>query len=422
MDQFISLVNPEREIQPFVVNLTGINSKMLRTAPKFYEVAKRIVEITEDCIIVAHNAEFDYRILRTEFSRLGFDYKRKTLCTVELAQEIMPEQESYSLGKLTRSLGIPVTDRHRASGDAVATVKLFKMLLARDLNKHIIQDAVKAEPKYQMATNLKSIITDLPSITGVFYFHDTFGKIIYIGRSKNIRSRVNQHFTSTNTHSKKIQKQVAAVTYEATGNELVAMLKENAEIKLNKPVFNKTRRSTFTSALYSFTDDDGYVHLKIGAVDGRKNAIATFSNYQSGKKFLHKAIEKYTLCPKLVGLDASKTHCFKYPINECKGACIQVESPDDYNIRIQHLIAENNYEGQDLLIVDKGRVLEERSVLLIENGIFKGLGFYDLNFQITNKKVLDSIITPMTDTKETKHIIQNYLRKTKQVKIIQLNT
>lgn len=395
---------------------------MLRTAPKFYEVAKRIVEITDDCIIVAHNAEFDYRILRTEFSRLGFEFKRKTLCTVELAQEIMPEQESYSLGKLTRSLGIPVSDRHRASGDAVATVKLFKMLLTRDLNKHIIQDSVKAEPKYQMATNLKSIIADLPSSTGVFYFHDTYGKIIYIGRSKNIRNRVNQHFTSTNPKSKKMKKQVAAVTYEATGNELVALLKENAEIKLNKPAFNRAmRRSSFTHALYSFTDDDGYINLKIGPVDGRKNSITTFSNYQSGKQFLHKAIEKYNLCPKLVGLDISKTNCFKYPINECKGACIQVESPDDYNPRTQQLIAENSYKDQDLLIIDKGRVLEERSVLLIENGVFKGLGFYDLNFQITNKKVLDAIITPMEDNKETKHIIQNYLRKNKQTKIVELN-
>lgn len=395
---------------------------MLRSAPKFYEIAKRIVEITDNCIIVAHNADFDYRILRTEFSRLGFDFKRKTLCTVELAQEIMPEQESFSLGKLTRSLGIPVSDRHRASGDAVATVKLFKILLTKDLNKHIIQDSVKAEPKYKMAINLKSIISDLPSTTGVFYFHDTYGKIIYIGRSKNIRSKVNQHFTSTNPMSKRMQKQVAAVTYEATGNELVALLKENAEIKLNKPSFNKaTRRPIFTHALYNFTDDNGYINLKIGPVDGLESAITTFSNYQSGKQFLHKAIEKHALCPKLVGVDTSKTNCFKYPINECNGACIQNENPEEYNLRIQQLIAENNFKEQDLLIIDKGRVLEERSVLLIENGIFKGLGFYDLNFQITHKKVLDSIITPMEDTKETKHIIQSYLRRNKQVKIIRLN-
>ena len=140
-DQFISLINPEREIQPFVVNLTGINNNMLRNAPKFFEVAKRIIEITNDCIIVAHNAQFDYRILRTEFKRLGFDYSKETLCTVELAKNLIPGKDSYSLGKLTRSLGIPVSDRHRAAGDAQATVTLFKMLLAKDLNKEIIKKA-----------------------------------------------------------------------------------------------------------------------------------------------------------------------------------------------------------------------------------------------------------------------------------------
>eukprot|EP01137_Pigoraptor_chileana_P030126 Opistho-2@16280 len=108
---------------------------MLRSAPKFYEIAKRIIEITQDCIVVAHNASFDYRILRTEFKRLGYDYVKPTLCTVELSQKLIPGQVSYSLGKLVRALGIPVTDRHRASGDAMATVKLFKMLLEKDVKK-----------------------------------------------------------------------------------------------------------------------------------------------------------------------------------------------------------------------------------------------------------------------------------------------
>ena len=129
VDQFISLVNPEIPIQPFVVKLTGINNAMLVSAPKFFEVAKRIIEITSDCIIVAHNASFDYRILRTEFRRLGYNFEAKTICTVELAKKLIPEQPSYSLGKLVRALGIPMADRHRASGDALATVKLFKMLL-----------------------------------------------------------------------------------------------------------------------------------------------------------------------------------------------------------------------------------------------------------------------------------------------------
>ena len=98
IDQFVSLVNPEKPIQEFVVKLTGINNKMLRNAPKFFEVAKRIVEITKDVTLVAHNAEFDARILKTEFDRLGFDYQRNSICTVELSRKLIPDENSYRLG------------------------------------------------------------------------------------------------------------------------------------------------------------------------------------------------------------------------------------------------------------------------------------------------------------------------------------
>jgi len=154
VDQFISLVNPEIPIQPFVVKLTGINNAMLRSAPKFYEVAKRIIEITNDCVLVAHNTAFDYRILRTEFRRLGFDFNKQTLCTVELSQKLLPEQPSHSLGKLVRALGIPMADRHRASGDAMATLKLFQLLLAKDTEKSIVQELIKTEVFKGITPNL----------------------------------------------------------------------------------------------------------------------------------------------------------------------------------------------------------------------------------------------------------------------------
>ncbi|MEC3907729.1 exonuclease domain-containing protein [Tamlana sp. 2201CG12-4] len=421
VDQFISLINPEREIQPFVVNLTGINGNMLRNAPKFYEVAKRIVEITEECILVAHNAQFDYRILCTEFRRLGFDYERKSLCTVELSKDLIPNQPSYSLGKLVRSLGIPVTDRHRASGDALATVKLFKMLLDKDTNKSIIQNSVRLNPKHQLEPRHIDIIAELPAITGVYYIHKEDGEIIYIGKSKNIKKRINQHFTGTNAKSKKIQAKVTAVTYEATGSELVALLKESEEIKRVKPIYNRAlRRSIFTHALYSFEDENNYINLKIDVADGRKKSITTFSNRQSGKNFITKAVEDYSLCQKLTGLYKTKTSCFNYEIKTCEGACIQKESPDLYNNRVNTLIAKNSYDNKNMVIIDKGRDIDERSAILIENGVFKGIGFFNLNYQINNLNILESIITPMQNNRDTQHIIQSYLRKNKRLKIVEL--
>ncbi len=419
VDQFISLVNPEIPIQPFVVKLTGINNAMLRSAPKFFEVAKRIIEMTNDCVIVAHNASFDYRILRTEFRRLGYDFEAKTICTVELAKKLIPEQPSYSLGKLVRALGIPMADRHRASGDAMATVKLFKMLLDKDLEKEIVKDFIKLEVEKGIAPKLLDIIAGLPATTGIYYIHNEKGNLVYIGKSKNIRKRVNQHFTGTTTKCKKIQTEVFTVTYDETGSELIALLKESQEIKINKPIHNRAqRKSIFQLALYAEKDEKGYLNLKLQKADGRKKEITSFTSLQEGKNALFRITSAYNLCQKLTGLYVTKTNCFQYTIKECDGACTGKITPEEYNARVQGFIDKNTFENQNMVLIDKGRTINERSAVLIENGIYKGYAFYDLNYQIHNIEILKNIIIPMQNNRDTKNIIQGHVRKSKTLKII----
>ena len=421
VDQFISLVNPEIPIQPFVVKLTGINNAMLRSAPKFFEVAKRIIEITEGCIVVAHNASFDYRILQTEFRRLGFKFQKQTLCTVELSKKLLPGHPSYSLGKLVRALGIPMADRHRASGDAMATVKLFKMLLAQDVEKEILKSLVKTEIKSGMSPKLLDIVENLPSKTGIYYIHNEKGDLIYIGKSKNIKKRVNQHFTGTSRKCKKIQMEVYTVTYEETGSELIALLKESEEIKINKPIYNRAQRKTiFQWALYAVKDENGYLKLSLQKTDGRKKEITSYTSIQEGKNALFKITDQFNLCQKINGLYDTKNACFKYKIKECDGACIGEITTEEYNSRVEEFIESSQFESDNMVVIDRGRSLEERSAILIENGIYKGYCFYDLNYQITNIEVLKNIIIPMQNNRDTKNIIQAYLRKHKVMKIIKL--
>lgn len=419
VDQFISLVNPEKTIQPFVVKLTGINNAMLRSAPKFHEVAKRIIQITEDCIVVAHNASFDYRILRTEFNRLGYDYIRPTLCTVELSQKLIPGQASYSLGKLVRSLGIPVTDRHRASGDALATVKLFKMILAKDTEKEILISMIKAEIKKGLSPKLLDIVESMPTKTGIYYIHNEKGDLIYIGKSRNIKKRINQHFTGTSGRNKKIQRDVFAVTHEETGSELIALLKEIEEIKINKPIYNqRQQKSMFHWALYASKDINGYLALHVQKADGRKKEITSFSSLQEGKNFLLKTTAEHTLCQKINGLYETKNGCFQQKIKECNGACLGKETPKAYNDRVQEFIDEMKFKNGSIAIIDRGRTINERSAVLIENGVYKGYCFYDLNYQINNIEILKNILIPMQNNLDTQSIIQSYLRKNKVIKIV----
>lgn len=419
IDQFISLVNPEIPIQPFVVKLTGINNAMLQSAPKFYEIAKRIIEITSDCVIVAHNASFDYRILRTEFRRLGYDFEAKTLCTVELAKKLIPEQPSYSLGKLVRALGIPMADRHRASGDAMATTKLFKMLLEKDVEKTIVKDFIKLELEKGIAPKFLDLINQMPAKTGVYYIYNEAGTLIYIGKSQNIKKRINQHFTGITTKSKRIQAQVFRITYEETGSELIALLKESQEVKVNRPRYNRSqKKSVFPFALYAEKDANGYINLKLEKADGRKKEITSFASLQEGKNALFKFTAKYFLCQKLTGLYQSKKECFQYKIKECDGACIGEFPAETYNLRVQQFISENSFENKSMILIDRGRNINERSAILIENGTFKGYAYYDLNYQITNIEILKNILIPMQHNRDVKNIIQNYIRKSKSLKIM----
>ncbi len=419
VDQFISLVNPEIPIQPFVVKLTGINNAMLRSAPKFFEIAKRIIEITNNCVLVAHNADFDYRILRTEFRRLGYDFNIKTLCTVELSKKLLPEQPSHSLGKLVRALGIPMADRHRASGDAMATVKLFKMLLDKDLNKEIVKELIKFEVQKGITPKLMDIVESLPSKTGIYYIHREDGSLIFIGKSRNIKKRVNQHFTGITRSAKKIQQEVFTVTYEETGSELIALLKETEEIKINRPIYNRmSPKSNFSWAIYAEKDTNGYLNLKLQKADGRKKEIKSYTSQQEGKDALFRISAHYQLCQKLTGLYETKTNCFQHTINECDGACIGKITAAEYNERVQAFIEKNRFENKTLAILDKGRTVAERSVILVENGVYKGYAFYDLNYQINTLEILRNIIIPMQSNRDTRNSIQAYLRKNKYLKVI----
>ena len=405
VDQFISLVNPEIPIQPFVVKLTGINNAMLRQAPKFFEVAKRIIEITEGCIIVAHNAPFDYRILKLEFDRLGYKFQKSTLCTVEMSKVLLPDAQAYSLGKLVRSLGIPIADRHRASGDAMATLKLFKLLLDKDIDKQIVKQQIKNEVHQGISPKLFDILENIPASIGIFYIHNDKGNIIFIGKSNNIRKKLNQIFTADTKIAKRIQKEVYTVTFEETGNELIALLKEREELLHNKPVLNPTqRKSPFLWSVYQEKLENGYETLKIHKSDGRKNAVQSFKNQKGALQFINELYKENEIVEEVQNALSSAEN-INYPTAL-------------HNELFSSLITGNQLKFNNLIIVLKGRNLNEKSAVVIENGIFKGFCFFDLNYQILNAQVLSKILIPLIYTKDVLNTVKHYLYTKKDYKII----
>ncbi len=421
VDQFASLINPERPIQPYVVNLTGINNEMLRLAPKFYEVAKRIIEITDGCVMVAHNALFDNRILTTEFDRLGYNFEKETLCTVELSKKLIPDMPSYSLGKLVHALGIPLSDRHRAQGDAKATVALFKMLLSKDTSKEIIASTLKRDPKPKLDTKHLELIESTPPEIGVYYLHNKAGKIIYMGRGNNIRKKLVQHFTNSNKKSKRLQLEVNSVSYERTGNELLSILKEYEEIRQNRPKYNRIpRQATFAYQLSSFQDGNGFVNLRLEKSNDGNPALLTFGNYQQAKVELLRIRQEYQLCP-IISRPESISENGNFETTDLSwGNDKDPGNPAEYNRRVSEFLDRESFVNKSFLLIDRGREPQERSVIWIENGVYMGYSYFDLNYQILKPKILKTIINPAKYRREAQYIIQNYLRKNKVLKTIDL--
>ncbi|MCC9043702.1 exonuclease [Myroides sp. M-43] len=415
VDQFISLVNPEMEIQPFVVKLTGINTSMLRLAPKFYEVAKRIIEITQNCVLVAHNAEFDYRVLRNEFKRLGYEYSRNTLCTVELSQKLLPDMPSYSLGKLVRSLGIPIADRHRANGDAMATEKLFELLLSKDKEKTILTSMIKSDIKTGINPKFLDIIDTLPSTVGIYYILDKEGTIIFIGKSKNIRKKVLQHFTSNSAVFKKIQQESYTVTFEKTGTELIALLKEAEEIQTNKPKYNKVNKSSvFPYSLYLKANIEGYIYLAVEKTDGRKKNFMAFTSPNEARKFLHKVFQGQSELPYVNFIYEKKST----KITENNFFVDFTQTREQFNAKVLELLKPFDIDNDNVIIIDKGRKVDEKSAVALEKGKLNGYCFFNLNHQINAPERIAANLTPVLFNRNSRNIILNYLNKKSGYKLI----
>ena len=407
IDHYETLINPDVRIPNHISMLTGITNKMVCSSPRFHEAARTIVEMTEGAVLVAHNAGFDYNFLRYEFKRLFFEYKRKTLCTKRLSRKLLPGLRSYGLGNLCKQLKILNHSRHRAGGDAMATVKLFEYLLRLE----------GGDPGGRISgyhSHLKpEVVDDLPEAPGVYYFLDEAGKIIYIGKSVNIRQRVISHLNNNQTkRAVEMRDQIREVNFQLTGSDLVAQLLESDEIKRHKPVFNRSqRRSVFSYGLFSYTGKDGYVRLKVDRIKKDQVPLTAYSSATEGRNHLNRMIIEYNLCQKLCGVYKTDKACFHFQIEECYGACIGKEPPESYNDRALDAIARYTYRNKNFFIIDDGRNEEELSIIKVENGAYIGFGYIAVSALNGNTGILHDVIKKYDDNRDIQVILKGYIRK-----------
>ena len=421
-DSFHTLVNPGRNIPYYITGLTGITTEMVYSAPAFKEIASEIHQKLDGKVFVAHNAHFDYSFLKKEFEQAGIQWQCKKLCTVRLSRKIIPGLRSYSLGSLAESLGISITNRHRAGGDAAATVKIFDQLLQRDRDSYILKVLKRNSGETILPPNLsKQEFDRLPAKCGVYYFHDSRGNVIYVGKAVNIKKRISGHFTgdAREWSRSKIRNEIHHISYELTGNELIALILESQEIRKLWPKYNQAQKyRTEEWGIFDYEDRNGYLRFSVNLVKRGSHPLIRFSSKGDAWNFLWQKVREYNLCPKLSGLQVSKGLCFEYQTGECNGACMGVEGVKKYNNRIQSAIDSFHERGNSVAIIGKGRNLDEQSLVLVEEGNYFGFGFFDRAVSISDMESARAYVRKSAETPIVQNLINSYLMNPRGSEVI----
>ena len=412
IDEFTSLVNPERPIPNYITALTGIDDFMVAKAPVFSEIAESILSITEGAIFIAHSVNFDYNVIRNEFKSIGIAFNRKKLCTVRLSRKLIPGYKSYSLGKLCDTLDIPIVGRHRARGDAEATVILFKILLNQPNAQEVIQSFFKkASKETTLPKHLKQdTFEQLPNATGVYYFKDKKGTIIYVGKAKDIKKRVLSHFYSKTEKELNLSRETADVDFELSGSETIALLMEDAAIKHYFPKYNQAAKRTPKGyALFSYQDRNGIIHLAYNTLKATPQAIQILYSIQECRHYLETLCKQFDLCPKYCHLQEGVAHCSHFSIQSCKGVCKEKESIALYNIRVNQAIEYLKNMSKDVILKQQGRNDDEEAFIMIENSSYRGYGFIDKSEQINTSEDLDRFLIPQKDNVDIQRVLNKIL-------------
>lgn len=422
VQRFESLVKPDRSIPYYIQSLTGISNEMVAGAPRFEELAGPIHEMLKDHVFIAHNVNFDYSFVKHHLSAAGYELDTQKLCTVRLSRKVFPGLPSYSLGNLCRQFGIGNQQRHRAGGDADATVKLFEHLLQNDAAQHISQFVRKKSSEQSLPPHLsKEVVERLPYTPGVYYFHDIKGKVVYVGKAKNLKFRVRSHFTHNGAGRQRqdFLRNIHDITFEETGTELMAFILESVEIRRLWPEFNRSQKKfTPSFGLYRYEDRNGYIRLCIEKQKKHLQPLYTFNLLIEGHRLMRKMMEAWHLCPKLCFVQTDNSACVGIDGHPCNGACEQKEPVEIYNARVEEAIAYLEQLLPSFAVVGEGKNRGEQSCILMEKGRFYGMGYLPEETAISDIDSLKDQLTRYSENDYIRGLVYQYVDRYPKHKVV----
>lgn len=410
IDRWETLVNPQQEIPFAIFSLTGINNEMVRDAPIFDMISEKVLEMLTDRVFVAHNVNFDYSFVRHQLQEAGFKWTARKLCTVRAARKIKPGLASYSLGRLCRSLDIPLNNQHRAGGDADATALLFTSLLEWDTEGEIASMIKKTAQDQRLPPNLPPTdFEQLPEKAGVYYFYNQERKVVYVGKAVNLKKRVASHFTgnSITPQRQHFLRDIHSISFEVCATEFMALLLECAEIKKLWPTYNRAlKRFDPKYGLYEYEARNGYRYLAIGKLSKGQSCIESFNSLYDGINLLRSLIEQFAIDQRfceygntIEGEGFQKTNGNDLP--EVATHNTQVENALDFLVSNRPTFA----------IMDKGRSKDERSCIWVEKGHFYGMGYIASDVGVAEPSELKDYVTPYHSNQYIMQLIYTYAEK-----------
>ena len=412
IDRYETLINPGVKIPPMITRLTGISDEMVQDAPGFDEVADEIWKRTSESIFVAHNVNFDFGFIKQHMDEVGKAWRPKRLCTVRLSRKIMPGMYSYSLGKLAQQLGRTIEDRHRAMGDAVFTAELFMKLQKLDNDGHMAFALNARSREATLPPHLdRNVFLSIPQTRGVYIMKGPKGKVLYVGKATNLKKRLSEHFrqTSHSGYKNRFVEQIEDLEYIVCPNELISLLTEAQLIKKYWPPFNRAmKRISLNCGVFAYSDQNGYGRLNFGRVGKWDKPLLSFKSQHEVRTVLDSLCKDFDLCARYCGLQESLESCDDW-FGKCFGACTLEESAKSYNQRFDQAVQKLSEFEHSLIIRGKGFTDKESSVILIENGRFKGHGTIASNEnELSIDKVKDSIETAYDD-QDLQSIIRSFI-------------
>jgi DNA polymerase-3 subunit epsilon len=366
VEEFSSLIDPGVHLPVFITGLTGITGDMLRGAPSFAEVADRLEELFDGAIFVAHNVNFDHSFIRAEFTAIGRNWNPPRICTMRMARKAFPGEKSYGLNAICNWMGLVNENAHRALSDARVATEILTRTLPHIEPTEFKRMVAKHSGVVFLPPNLpEDVFHRLPEAPGVYYMYDEKGKPLYIGKANNIKKRVRQHFT-TQSESARVQsfmRDVRDIGFELTGNELVALLLEDAEIRKYWPPFNSAqKRKTRRAHVIRYADQNGYTRLAATAAGKVSGSVRSFASLAEANRWLYALASEFSIDQRLLGLTMFD-------------ASLEMVEAHVHNSVLDQSLQTMLTRDPSYIVECTGRQSGEHAYVLIERGMLKGYAF-----------------------------------------------